>query len=69
MIQIEGSQINQVFMSVVAASGAEFVRKLRPFQTAATEHICFICAEIPKWEPNLAEQCRELRDSCSAGTD
>ena len=69
VIQIETSEINQVFRSVVAATGAEFVRKLRPFQAAATEHISFICEEIPKWEPDLAEQCRELRDSCSAATN
>ena len=66
VIQIERSEINQLFTSVVAASGAEFVRKLRPFQTAATEHISYICSEIPKLQASLADQCRQLQGSCCA---
>ncbi len=69
VIQIEGSEINQLFQGVVAATGAEFVRKVRVFQKATAEHISSICGQIPKLEPGLAEQCREFRDGFFAGTE
>ena len=62
VIQIEGSEVNRVFESVVAASGSAFVRKLLAFQNVVENHIAFICEEIPKLEPGLADECRELRD-------
>jgi hypothetical protein len=68
VIQIEASEVNQVFNSVVAASEAGFVKKVRAFQKAAAEHISFICDAIPKLEPDLAQQCREFRDRFLAGS-
>ena len=62
VIQIEGSEVNRIFESVVAASGSTFVRKLLAFQNVAEDHIAFICDEIPKLESELTEECRELRD-------
>ncbi|MHB8897868.1 MAG: hypothetical protein ACYC6Y_03880 [Thermoguttaceae bacterium] len=62
VIEIENSGVNQVFKSVVAASGSDFVRKLLVFQNAAEDHIAYICDEIPKLEPDLAKECRELRE-------
>ena len=69
VIQIEGSEVNQTFESVVAASGSVFVRKVLVFQNAAENHIAYICEEIPKLEPELAEECRELRDRFFVCTD
>ena len=68
VIQIEASEVNQVFNSVVAASEAGFVKKVRAFQKAAAEHISFICDAIPKLEPDLAQQCREFGDRFLAGS-
>ena len=48
--------------AVVAASDSIFVKRLLLFQNAAENHIAYICEEIPKLEPDLAEECRELRD-------
>jgi hypothetical protein len=62
VIQIEGSEINQVFESVVSATGSDFVKKLLVFQNAAENHIAYICDEIPKLEPDLTEECLELKD-------
>jgi hypothetical protein len=62
VIQIEGSEVNRTFERVVAASGSVFVGKVLAFQNAAENHIAYICEEIPKLEPKLAEECRELRD-------
>lgn len=69
VLQIEGSELNQVFSSVVTASETGFVRKLRPFQIATSEHISLICREVPRLEPNLADQCHELEEHCSASPD
>jgi hypothetical protein len=61
VIQIEGSEVNHVFKGIVAASGSDFVRKLRAFQSAGEKHISYICEEIPRLGPELAGECRELR--------
>ncbi len=69
VIELEGSEANRVFESVVAASASVFVQKLLVFQNAAESHIAYICDEIPKLEPDLAEECRQLRERffiCSA---
>ena len=69
VIRIEGSEVNQTFESVVAASDSVFVRKLLAFQNVAEDHVAFICEEIPKFKPDLAEECRELRDRFFICTD
>lgn len=60
VIQIEGSEINDVFGGVVAATDSDFVRTLRAFHTAGTTHISYICDQIPKFEPSLVDECRAL---------
>jgi hypothetical protein len=60
VLQIEGSEVNHVFSGVVAASGSDFVRNVRAFQSAGKKHIAFICEEIPSLEADLAGECREL---------
>ncbi|UCF21025.1 MAG: hypothetical protein JSU87_06450 [Gemmatimonadota bacterium] len=60
-IQIEISEMNQVFDSVVSATGSRFVKRLRAFHAAGEEHITYIANQIPKFEPALAGECRELR--------
>lgn len=60
VIRIEGSEINDVFGSVVAATDSDFVRTLRAFHTAGTTHIDYIIDQIPRFEPSLADECREL---------
>jgi hypothetical protein len=62
VLWIERSEINKVFRGVVTATGSTFVRKVSAFHEAGANHITFICEEIPKLEPDLAEECRDLRD-------
>ncbi len=69
VMQIESSEVNRVFESVVAASRSAFVRKFLAFQNVAEDHIAYICDEIPTLEPDLAEECRELRDRFFICTD
>lgn len=60
VIRIEGSEINDVFGGVVAATDSDFVRTLRAFHTAGTTHIDYIIDQIPRFEASLADECREL---------
>jgi hypothetical protein len=60
VIEIERSEINQVFGGAVAATDSAFVRNLRAFQTAETNHINYISDQIQKFEPALAAECRDL---------
>jgi hypothetical protein len=60
VIRIEGSEINDVFVGVVAATDSDFVRTLRAFHTAGTTHLSYISDQIPTFEPSLVDECREL---------
>jgi hypothetical protein len=56
VIRIEGSEINQVFGSVVAATDSIFVRSLQAFHTAEAKHIEYIARQIPELEPSLVDE-------------
>ena len=43
ILQVEGSEINQVFMGVIEATDSPFVRTLEPFRRAVRHHINYIC--------------------------
>ena len=60
VIEIEGSEINQMFRGVVAATNNEFVRTFKAFQNAEKEHLNYICREIPLLEAELADACSAL---------
>jgi hypothetical protein len=49
-----------VFRGVVAATDSDFVRKLQAFQQSTSNHLGYICEEIPKLEPDLADECQEM---------
>ena len=68
VIQIESSEIDHVLEGAITATDSKFVRALGVFHTAGTEHINFICDRISKLEPDLAEECRNLRASHSSET-
>jgi ferritin len=61
VIQIETSEINQVFNAALAATDAAFVKKLRPFQKAMEAHMSYIVERLPQLSPNLILPTRELR--------
>ncbi len=61
VIRLEGSEINHVFRGAVSATDSEFVRTLQAFRTAEAKHIAYACDQIPKFEPDLAGECRGLR--------
>ena len=62
VVQIEGSEVNHVFKGIVSASGSDFVRSLGAFQSAGKKHISYICETIPKLEPTLAKESKDLSD-------
>ncbi len=61
ILQVEMSEINQVFLGIVKATDSPFVRKLGPFRRAVKEHVAFICKRIARLTPSAALACRELR--------
>ena len=60
VISVEGSEINDVFEGVVAATDSDFVRQLEAFQTAELKHMRYITDRIAELEPDLAGECAEL---------
>ncbi len=60
ILQIEGSEMNRVFLRVIKATDSPFVRKLGPFRRAVKRHIGYICKTISKLTPSAAVACQEL---------
>jgi hypothetical protein len=65
VIQLESSEINRVYLGIVAASDSDFVRRIRVFHEAGREHISYIAESIPEMDPELRDACQELRDDYS----
>ena len=53
VIQIESSDINEVFPAALAATDAAFVKKLRPFQKAMEAHLSYIVERFPELSPHM----------------
>ena len=53
-IQLELSEVNRIFLAAMTASNSDFIKKLRPFQTAVEMHINYITEQITKLAPHLA---------------
>ena len=60
VIQIESSEINQVFDAALAATDAAFVKKLRPLKGHGIPHD-LPHERLPELSPNLMRECREMR--------
>ncbi|MEN6458728.1 MAG: ferritin family protein [Thermoguttaceae bacterium] len=60
-IQIESSEINQVFPAAITATDSRFVKRLKPFRKAMESHISYIVERIPQISPSLMLMTRELR--------
>jgi len=63
VIQIESSEVNHVYLGIVAATDSNFVRRLNVFREAVLKHIAYICERIPEFEPELAGVCQKLLES------
>ena len=61
VIQIESSEINEVFPAALAATDAAFVKQLRPFQEAMEAHMSYLMERLPQLSPNLTPAMRELQ--------
>jgi rubrerythrin len=60
VIEVESSQINQLFAGVVQATDPRLARKLQAFRNAVKDHLRYICERIPVLDPNFSEACRAL---------
>ena len=61
VIQIESSEINQVFDAALAATDVAFVKKLRPFRKAMEAHMSYLVERLPELSPQMIVATRELR--------
>jgi hypothetical protein len=61
VVQIESSEINEVFSAAIAATNAPFVKKLKPFRQTMESHMSYIVERIPQLSPRLILATRELR--------
>jgi len=61
VIQIESSEINEVFRAALAATDAVFVKRLKPFRKTMEHHMSYIANRLPELSPQLELACRELR--------
>ena len=61
VVQIESSEINEVFNAALAATDSAFVKRLRPFKEAMEAHMSYIVERLPELSPQLTMVCRELR--------
>jgi hypothetical protein len=61
VLEIESSEINQVFEAAAAATGASFIKRLKPFRRAMELHIAHILWRLPELAPSLTAATRELR--------
>jgi hypothetical protein len=62
VVDIESSEINEVFRSIVAASESEFVRRLTVFGESEKRHLAFIRRGIAELDPEVADVDRLLQN-------
>jgi hypothetical protein len=62
VVQIESSEINEVFRGVVRATQSTFIRKLKPYREAIDRHIAYICRCLTDLAPALRGDCQKLRN-------
>jgi hypothetical protein len=68
VIQVESSELDNVFDGIVAASDSEFVRKIQIFQKAGARHVSYLCNTITALDPSLADQCKAVRARHASGS-
>ena len=61
VIQIESSEINEVFPAALAATEAAFVQRLKPFREAMEAHMSYLMERLPQLSPHMILATRELR--------
>lgn len=61
VVQMEMSEVNQVFAKIVEATDPRLAAKFGAFRAAMRNHLGFVRERIPQLDPELAEECRLLR--------
>jgi hypothetical protein len=65
VLELESSEINHVYLGIVAASDSDFVKAVGAFHEAGLDHISYICECIPEMDPEFRDPCRKLRGEYS----
>jgi hypothetical protein len=61
VLQIESSEINEVFCAALAATDSAFVKGFKRFREAMSAHIGYIVDQVSRLAPQLAPACQGLR--------
>ena len=61
VIEIESSEINDVFLGLVKATNCAFVEELNAYRTAIGVHIAYTCRQIAELAPELMAASEQLR--------
>jgi len=61
VVQIESSEINEVFDAALVSTDAAFVKKIKPFREAMEAHMSYLVERIYELSPGLILDVRELR--------
>ncbi len=73
VIEVESSQINRLFVGVVAATDPRLASKLQAFRNSVKDHLGYICERIPALDPSFSEACRaicaEIPKDCLANSN
>jgi hypothetical protein len=68
-IEIESSEINRLFQTVVAAMDSEFVKECGLFRNAVREHLGYIRGIITTFQPSFGPACERMLACCSTQSD
>jgi hypothetical protein len=53
VVQIESSEVNHVFLTMIGACSSPFVKRLRPFRCAVELHLSYIAIQVAELAPDL----------------
>lgn len=68
-VEIESSEVNRLFQTVVAASAPEFVGSFKPFRSAVRGHLGYIQGIVTALEPSLKPACERMLACCTPQAD
>jgi rubrerythrin len=61
VVQLESSEVNQVFQAILSASDSVFVKKMSQFKKATETHISFIAGRLIELSPQMSQLAQDLR--------
>lgn len=60
VLEIESSEVNRLFQTVVGTADSPLPRAIKSFQTATLEHLSYIAERVEHFEPELKPSCDRM---------